>query len=158
MRRLGLRVAFVVGVALLVARSASAQVAIAGVVRDTTGAVMPGVTVEAASPALIEKTRTVVTDSAGQYRIVDLTPGTYQVTFTLPGFKTFKRPDLILEGTFTAQVNAELQVGAVEESIQVTAASPVVDVSGSTTEFVANREVLDNIPTPIRNTPARALL
>src|SRR5215831_8154580 len=158
MRRLGLRVAFVVGVALLVARSASAQVAIAGVVRDTTGAVMPGVTVEAASPALIEKTRTVVTDSAGQYRIVDLPPGTYQVTCTLPGFKTFKRTDIILEGTFTAQVNAELQVGAVEESIQVTAASPVVDVSGNTTEFVANREILDQIPTPIRNTPARALL
>ena len=103
--------------------------AIAGVVKDSSGAVMPGVNVEASSPALIEKTRTVVTDGAGQYRIVDLRPGTYEVSFTLPGFKTVRRADIILEGTFTAQVNAELQVGAVEETVPVTAASPAVDVS-----------------------------
>jgi hypothetical protein len=65
--------------------------AIAGVVRDTSGAVLPGVTVEAASPALIEKVRTVVTDDQGRYNIVDLRPGAYVMTFTLAGFNTFKR-------------------------------------------------------------------
>src|SRR5262245_37371961 len=158
MRRLVFCAALGCGLAFLLPATARAQVAIAGIVKDSTGGVMPGVNVEASSPALIERTRAVVTDNAGQYRIVDLPPGTYQVTITLPGFKTFRRADLILEGTFTASVNAELQVGAVEESVEVTAASPVVDVSGSTTEFVANRDILDSIPTPIRNTPARALL
>src|ERR1051326_1285221 len=97
MRRLGLRVAFLLGAVLLIAKASSAQVAIAGVVKDTTGAIMPGVTVEASSPALIEKTRSVVTDSAGQYKIVDLSPGAYEVTFTLPGFKAFKRSGIVLD-------------------------------------------------------------
>src|SRR5581483_11838427 len=158
MRRLGLRVALLVGAVLLVARTGSAQVAIAGVVRDTSGAIMPGVTVEASSPALIEKTRSVVSDTAGQYKIVDLSPGTYEVSFTLPGFKVFKRSGIVLEGNFTAQVNAEMQVGAVEESVQVTAETPTVDTITATKSFVLNRDVLDSIPTPIRNTPARALL
>src|SRR5436309_13572960 len=105
MRRLGLRVAFLLGAVLLIAKASSAQVAIAGVVKDSSGAVMPGVTVEASSPALIEKTRSVVTDNAGQYKIVDLSPGVYQVAFTLAGFKTVKRGDVILEGNFTAQVS-----------------------------------------------------
>ena len=91
------------------------RAAIAGVVKDTSGAVMPGVLVEASSPALIEKTRSVVTDSAGQYKIVDLSPGTYEVSFTLTGFKTVRRGNIILEGNFTPTVNAELQVGALEE-------------------------------------------
>ena len=95
-----------------------AQVAIAGLVKDTSGAVMPGATVEASSPALIEKTRTVVTDGAGQYKIIDLSPGTYDVVITLTGFKTVRRSGIILEGNFTAQVNAELQVGSVEESLR----------------------------------------
>src|SRR5215813_13311491 len=69
---------------------------IAGVVKDTSGAVMPGVTIEAASPALIEKVRSVVTDERGLYRIVDLRPGSYTVTFTLPGFTTFKREGIEL--------------------------------------------------------------
>ena len=158
MRRVVLFATILCGAAFLLPATASAQVGISGIVKDTSGAVLPGVNVEASSPALIEKSRTVVTDGAGVYRIVDLRPGIYEVTFTLPGFKTFRRPDIILEGTFTAQVNADLTVGAVEESIEVTAASPVVDVSGATTEFVANRSILDSIPTPIRNTPARALL
>src|SRR5215471_10494232 len=89
---------------------AQERAAIAGVVKDGTGAVLPGVTVEASSPALIEKTRSVITDAAGQYKIVDLVPGTYQVSFTLAGFKTVKRTDIVLEGTFTAQVTAELSV------------------------------------------------
>src|SRR5437870_8443383 len=95
---------------------------IAGVVRDATGAVLPGVTVEAASPALIEKVRTVVTDGEGQYKIVDLRPGTYTVTFTLPGFSTVKREGIELTTGFTATVNGELKVGAVAETLTVTGA------------------------------------
>jgi hypothetical protein len=143
---------------LLLPAAAFAQGSIAGVVRDTSSAVMPGVTVEASSDALIEKSRSAVTDSAGQYRIVDLPPGIYQVVFTLSGFKTVRRTGISIEGTFAAQVNGELQVGAVEETINVTAESPTVDVINTQTQFVANREVLDAIPTPVRNTPARALL
>src|SRR6266436_4591302 len=89
---------------------------IAGAVKDTTGAVLPGVTVEAASPALIEKVRTVVTDGEGQYKIVDLRPGTYAVTFTLPGFSIVKRDGIELTTGFTATVNAELKVGSLEET------------------------------------------
>src|SRR3989442_13296534 len=102
--------------ALLLPRAASAQQAtasgIAGLVRDASGAVLPGVTVEASSPALIEKVRTVVTDSEGRYNIVDLRPGTYTVTFTLTGFGILKRDGIELSAGFTAPVNAELKVGA----------------------------------------------
>ena len=97
----------------------SAQSSIAGVVTDSSGAVLPGVTVEAASPALIEKVRTAVTDTVGVYRIVDLRPGTYVVTFTLPGFVVVKRDGLVLPASFTATVNAELRVGGLEETITV---------------------------------------
>jgi hypothetical protein len=158
MRRVVFCLAVLCAAILLVPRTSSAQAAIAGVVRDTTGAVMPGVTVEAASPALIEKTRTAVTDSAGQYKIVDLRPGTYQVSFTLAGFKTVRRGNIVLEGTFTAAVNADLQIGAVEETITVTGETPVVDVVNNAATFVANRDVLDAIPTSRRDTTARALL
>src|SRR5439155_18744810 len=99
-----------------------------GVVKDTTGAVLPGVTVEAASPALIEKVRTAITDSQGLYRIVDLRPGVYSVTFTLAGFSTVKREGVKLEGSFTATVNAELAIGAVEETITVSGQSATVDI------------------------------
>jgi len=92
---------------------------IAGVVKDTSGAVMPGVTVEAASPALIEKVRTVVTDGQGAYRIVDLRPGVYTVTFTLTGFSTFKREGIELTTAFTANVNAEMKVGTLQETVTV---------------------------------------
>src|SRR6187200_889815 len=95
------------------AQSASTAGSIAGVVRDTTGAVLPGVTVEAASPALIEKVRSVVTDTEGQYRIVDLRPGTYTITFTLAGFTTTRREGVVLTGDAAFQVNVELRVGAV---------------------------------------------
>src|SRR5579872_4523000 len=84
---------------------------ITGVVKDTSGAVLPGVTVEAASPALIEKIRTVVSAGDGQYRIVNLGPGTYSLTFTLPGFSTFKREGLDLVGDTTITINAEMKVG-----------------------------------------------
>ena len=138
--------------------AARAQGSIAGAVRDSSGALMPGVTVEVSSDALIEKSRAAVSDSAGQYKIVDLPPGVYQVAFTLAGFKTMRREGIEMSGTFAAQVNGEMQVGAVEESITVTGVSPTVDVINAQKEFVASREVLDSIPTPLRNTPARALL
>ena len=138
--------------------AAAAQASIAGSVRDTSGAVLPGVTVEASSTALIEKTRTAVTDGSGQYRIVDLPPGTYDVVFTITGFKAIRREGIVLQGSFAAQVNGELQVGTLEETITVTGESPIVDVVNNRSQFVANREILDAIPTPIRNTPLRALL
>src|SRR5262249_27745797 len=99
----------VIGTAILPV-AAFAQASMAGVVKDTSGAILPGVTVEAASSALIEKTRSVVTDGTGQYKIVDLRPGTYGVTFTLAGFNTFKRDGIELAGSFSATVNAELRV------------------------------------------------
>ena len=120
---------------------------IAGVVKDTTGAVLPGVTVEASSPALIEKVRSAVTDSEGQYKILDLRPGTYSVTFTLAGFNTYKRDGLDLTTGFTATVNADMKVGSLEETITVTGASPVVDVQNVRQQSVLSREVLDSVPT-----------
>src|SRR6266571_2180649 len=94
-----------------------AQASITGVAKDPSGAVLPGVTVEASSPALIEKVRAVVTDGTGQYRIVDLRPGTYSVTFTLTGFSPVKREGIELTGSFTATVNADMRVGSVEETV-----------------------------------------
>jgi hypothetical protein len=90
---------------------------IAGIVKDASGGVLPGVTVEAASPALIEGTRTAVSDANGQYKIVDLRPGEYTVTFTLTGFGPFKREGLALPASFTASVNAELSVGTLAEAL-----------------------------------------
>jgi hypothetical protein len=158
MRRDVCCVAFLLAALFLAPRVSVAQGSIAGVVKDTTGAMMPGVTVEASSPALIEKTRSVVTDGAGQYRIVDLPPGMDQVTFTLTGFRTLVRPDIQLQGTFAAQVNADLQVGALEETLTVTGASPTVDVINNQTTVVLDRDVLDSIPTTARNLPMRAAL
>jgi Carboxypeptidase regulatory-like domain len=156
--RLVPRVLFVAFTLLLLPTAVRAQGSIAGSAKDTSGALLPGVTVEATSPALIEKARAVVTDSAGQYKIVDLPPGVYDVTFSLSGFKTWKREGVVLQGSFTAPVNGSLEIGSLSETITVTAASPTVDVNNNTTQFVADREILDAIPTPIRNTPARALL
>ena len=119
---------------------------------------MPGVTIEASSPALIEKTRAAVSDGTGQYRIVDLPPGMYQVTFTLAGFRTVVRQDIQLQGNFTAQVNADLQIGALEETLTVTGASPTVDVINNQSSVVLDRDVLDAIPTTARNLPMRAAL
>jgi hypothetical protein len=143
------RTSFIALVLLLAASTlARAQTGIiAGVVRDTSAAVMPGVTVEAASPALLEKVRTAVTDGEGQYKIVDLVPGTYTVTFTLPGFSTVKRDGIDLSAGFTASVNAELRVGALEETITVSGQSPVVDVQNTRQQTVMNLDVIDSIPT-----------
>src|SRR5262245_13656350 len=100
----------------LAAAQTQVRGSIAGVVRDTTGAVLPGVTVEAASPALIEKVRAAVTDDQGQYKILDLRPGVYTVTFTLPGFATLRREGIELSTGFTAVVNGDLRVGSLEET------------------------------------------
>ena len=124
-----------------------AQASIAGQVKDTSGAVLPGVTVETSSPALIEKTRSVVTDGTGQYKIVDLRPGTYSVSFTLPGFSTVKRDGIELSGAFTATVNADLKVGTVEETVTVTGETPIVDIQNTTQEKSISHEVIDSIPT-----------
>ena len=124
-----------------------AQSSIAGVVKDTSGAVMPGVTVEVASPALIEKVRNVVTDDQGLYRIVDLRPGTYSVTFSLAGFNTVKRDGLDLPSEFTATVNAEMRVGTLEETITVSAEAPVVDVQSTVKNRVFANEVVEDLPT-----------
>jgi hypothetical protein len=123
-----------------------AQAVIAGVVRDASGAVLPGVTVEATSPALIEKVRSGVTDGAGQYRIEDLRPGIYTVTFTLPGFSTFKREGIELTGSFAATVNADLRIGALAETIVVTGESPIVDVRSARRETTLDSDVLKAIP------------
>ncbi|HET9831538.1 MAG TPA: TonB-dependent receptor, partial [Vicinamibacterales bacterium] len=120
---------------------------IAGVVKDATGAVLPGVTVEASSPALIEKTRSVVTDGSGAYKIIDLRPGTYTVTFTLTGFGSVKREGIELTAAFTANVNADLKVGAVEETITVSGASPIVDTQNVVQKQTSTREVMDALPT-----------
>ncbi len=136
-----------VGLLLLVSGPASAQSTITGVVGDATGAVLPGVTVEAASPALIEKVRSVVTDASGRYRIIELRPGSYTVTFALPGFLTVMRDGIVLEANFAAQVNAEMRVGSVEETITVTGQSPIVDVQSTVRREVMSREVLDALPT-----------
>src|SRR6184192_3502332 len=115
-------------VLLLLPATVFAQATLTGTVHDASGAVLPGVTVEASSPALIEKTKAAVTDGTGQYRIVDLRPGTYEVTFTLTGFNAVKRDGIELTGSFVATVNADLKIGAVAETITVTGETPVVDV------------------------------
>jgi hypothetical protein len=125
---------------------ALAQASITGTVRDSSGPVLPGVTVEVSSPALIEKVRTAVTDGAGRYRIVDLRPGTYTVTFTLPGFSTVRREGIALEGTFTATVDGSLGVGTLQETVTVTGESPIVDVQSVRRQTVFNSDLITSLP------------
>jgi hypothetical protein len=134
---------------LFIAAGAAAQTnaVIAGTVRDATGGVLPGATVTASSPALIEQTRSAVTDETGQYKILELRPGTYTVQFTLPGFSTVRREGIELTTGFTASVNADLRVGAIEETVTVSGASPVVDLQNVKTQVVMTREIVDAIPT-----------
>jgi hypothetical protein len=132
---------------LVIPATALAQGSIAGVVKDPSGAVLPGVTVQAASSALIEKTRSVVTDGTGQYKIEQLRPGIYSVTFTLSGFSTVRREGIELTGSFAATVNVELKVGSVEETITVTGESPIVDVQNARQQRVLGADVLETIPT-----------
>ena len=145
-------------VVLLLPAAALAQAAITGVVRDTSGAVLPGVTVEAASPVLIERTRSVVSDDTGQYRIVDLRPGTYALTFTLPGFNTVKREGIELSGDFVATISVELRVGALEETVTVTGESPIVDVQSARVQTVIDRDVIAAIPSSRNATGIQSLV
>src|SRR5689334_18117287 len=138
---------FAAGILALLPGAAHAQSSFTGVVRDISGAVLPGVTVEVASPVLIEKTRSVITDASGGYRIVDLRAGIYTMTFSLEGFSSVKREGVELPSNFVMTVNSELKIGALEETLTVTGASPTVDVQTSTKSQVLNREALDAIPT-----------
>jgi hypothetical protein len=146
----GRRACLVVGLSLIpasVLAQGASTATISGVVRDSSGAVLPGVTVEAASPALIEKIRATVTDEGGQYRVPELRPGTYTLTFSLTGFSTLKREGLELRTNFTAQVDAELALSQLEETITVSGATPLVDVQSATQQRTVSKEVLDTVPT-----------
>ena len=145
MLRIG-KVVAAFGLVLFLPVAAFAQAAISGVVKDASGAVLPGVTVEASSPVLIEKVRTTVTDGTGQYAIPDLRPGVYVVKFSLTGFAPVEREGVQLSGTFTARINADLRVGGLEETVKVTGETPVVDVQSTQQERVLDREVLDALP------------
>ena len=140
---------------LLLPRAASAQATTAsgltGVARDASGGVLPGVTVEAASPALIEKVKVAVTDADGRYNIIDLRTGTYSVTFSLPGFSVFRRDGIVLTAGFTGTVNAEMTVGSVEETITVTGESPLVDTQTSRSQVVVSSDLLNVLPSSVKN-------
>src|SRR3989442_539829 len=131
---------------LLLPATVFAQASVTGTVRDVSGAVLPGVTVEASSPVLIEKTRSAVTDGTGQYRIIDLRPGTYVLTFTLPGFATVKRDNIELAGTQTAPIPIEMRGGRIEENLTVTGESPVVDAQSARREIVLQERVIQSLP------------
>ena len=136
---------------------AFAQASITGVVKDSSGAVLPGVTVETSSPVLIEKTRSTVTDGSGLYRILDLRPGTYSVTFSLPGFTTVKREGIELTGSFIASINADMKVGGVAETITVSGETPIVDVQSVKRQTTLSNETLTTVPTA-RSWAATAVL
>jgi hypothetical protein len=144
MHRLLKGILIVVGV--LAPTAAFAQASIVGVVRDASGAVLPGATVEASSPALIEKTRSVTANGVGQYSIEDLRPGTYTVTFTLAGFTTVKREGIQLSGSFVATVNADLKIGGLAETITVSGEAPVVDVTSTRNQQVISGQTVAEIP------------
>ncbi len=151
MRALTVRIFVVVivvaGVVLGPVKASAQTSSIAGMVKDASGGVLPGVTVEASSPVLIEKSRSAVTDGSGQYRIVSLRPGTYKVTFSLAGFGTVVRDGIELTSDFTASINADMKVGTLEETLTVTGESPIVDTQSITQRTVMTRDVLDVLPT-----------
>ena len=154
----GVVAALVFGVCLILFPSpVAAQGTIAGQVTDSTGSVMPGVTVEASSPVLIEAGRSTVSDGQGRYQIAALRAGTYKVTYSLAGFRTVIREGIALTAGFVATVNIQLSVGSIEETITVAGASPIVDVQSVTTQTVMTREVLDAVPTG-RNIQAIGIL
>src|SRR5688572_2572246 len=140
------RVACVLAVILFHPALALAQATLAGTVRDASGAVLPGVTVEASSPALIEKVRTTTTDDSGQYRIEALPPGTYTVTFTLPGFTTMNREAVEVSGAGVINIGADMRVGGVQESITVTGETPVVDVQSTRRQQVLDNDLVNALP------------
>jgi hypothetical protein len=136
----------VLAVLAVIPSSAYAQASVAGVVRDTSGAVLPGVTVEVASPALIEGVRSTVTDGSGRYLIEQLRPGDYTVTFSLAGFARIQRDGIQLSGTSVTTVNADMRVGAIEETITVTGEAPIVDVQSTVSQRVLDQDVLEALP------------
>jgi hypothetical protein len=145
---------------LLSSRPVAAQSTggIAGSAKDSSGGVLPGVTVEAASPALIERVRSVVTDDKGEYKIVDLPPGTYSVKFSLAGFGTFTREGIQLSAGFTAAVNGDMKVGSIQESITVSGAAPIVDVQNARTQSVLKADVMAALPSGNKDLMAYAAL
>ena len=145
--KFSLRVLGIAACVLALPALAAAQSQITGQVRDESGGVLPGVSVEAASPVLIEKLRTAVTDDQGRFNIVDLRPGLYKVTFSLPGFSTVVRDAIDLPSNFTATVNADMKVGALEETITVSGQTPMVDVQQAARTQVLTRDIIDNLPT-----------
>ena len=152
-----LRSILLVALSTVLPAAAFAQASIAGSARDSSGAVLPGVSVEASSPALIEKVRTAVTDDRGLFRIVSLPPGTYSVIFSLPGFNQVKRDGIELSGSFTAQIDAALAVGGVSETVTVSGTTPIVDVQSVGRQTTISSELLTAIPTA-RSWAATALL
>ena len=140
------KIAVVLVFTALAPAAAFAQATITGTVKDVSGAVLPGVTVEVSSPALIERVRTATTDGAGLYRIVDLRPGTYSMTVSLPGFATVKRDDIEVTGTATFTIPIELKVGEVQETVTVISASPVVDLQNTRRETVINANSIETLP------------
>src|SRR5438034_7509178 len=142
----GLGLAALTGLLLPLSAGAQQASGIAGEVKDTSGAVLPGVTVEAASPALIEKVRTVVSDGVGRYNIASLQPGTYTVTFTLAGFNTLKRDGIVLTAGFTATVNADMPVGALEQTVTVSGEAPLVDTQNIRQQTQLSAETLKALP------------
>ena len=126
--------------------AAYAQASFSGIVKDTSGAVLPGVTVEASSPVLIEKARSATTDGEGRYTIQDLRPGTYRVAFTLPGFKTIVRENVELLGTSVVTVNADMAIGTVEETITVSGATPTIDLQSTTRQVSITQEIVSALP------------
>lgn len=139
-------IAVVLAWTVLVPAAAFAQATITGTVKDASGAVLPGVTVEASSDVLIEKVRAATTDGTGQYRIVDLRAGTYTVTFGLTGFNSLKREGVELTGSFTAVINAELKVGAIEETVTVSAESPIIDTQSVRRQTVLANDIVGSLP------------
>ena len=140
------RSAVITSVMILLPVAAFAQGTITGGVKDASGGVLPGVSVEVTSPALIEKVRTTITDGAGRYSVVDLRPGTYTVTFTLPGFTAVKREDVAVTGTGAVTVNADLPLGELQETVTVTGAPPIIDVTNATRQRVFRPELTDALP------------
>ncbi len=143
MRSLTVRCFVLLALVLTPVLAAAQTSAISGTVKDASGGVLPGVTVEVSSPAMIEKSRSTVTSGAGTYSIVSLRPGTYSVKFELPGFSTIIREGVVLTSDFTATINADLKVGALEETLTVTGQSPIVDTSNITQRVVMTQEVRD---------------
>ena len=131
---------------MLLPASAEAQASLAGVARDSSGAVLPGVTVEAASSVLIEKVRTAVTDGSGQYRVTELPPGTYTVTFTLPGFSTVRREEVNVGGVGVITINADMRIGGLQETITVTGETPIVDVQSARRGTTLPDDVIAALP------------